>query len=201
MFHRVVLALSVLILLAPAAALAGKPVKRKPMQLDPLGVEVAAKGEYTDDLYKVLWSANGCLEGDRNWQREQERPGSNVPVYEIYELLSSSVVCWQMAEKKAGKAGDVFAAAAAWIVARARYIEAYRGYMWAIDAKLEGDRSQVCRRLAAATPQVDAAVQAATGLADAFSQPDGKSMGLQLQQESLGLKGQVEDEIRHQKCE
>lgn len=189
-----------LALLLPAVAVAKKPLKRKPLMLDPLGVEIAAKAELDDDLWKTLRVADRCLDGDKNWKREQERPGTNVPVNSIYELLSSSVVCWQGAEKKAIKAAEPFAPATPWISARARYIEAYRSFMWAIVAKLEGDRSGVCKRLETAREEASTAVTAASGLADRFDSPEARSMGLQLDQEAQTLSVMVEDEHRHQKC-
>ena len=198
--RRITVLLVALALLLPAAALAKKPLKRKPMVLDPLGAEIAARGELTDDLWKVLRVADRCLDGDKNWKREQERPGTNVPVNSIYELLSSSVVCWQGAEKKAGKAGEPFAVVTPWVSARARYIEAYRSFMWAMVAKLESDRSGVCRRLETARTEGAAAITAAAGLADGFESAEAKSMGLQLDQEARGLGVTIEDEYRHQRC-
>lgn len=199
--RRITLLLLALALLLPAAAAAGKkPMKRKPLLLDPLGVEIAAKGEFTDDLYKTLRVADRCLDGDKHWQREQERPGTNVPVNSLYELLSGAVVCWQGAEKKATKAGEPFAPATPWIVARARYLEAYRSFMWAIVAKMEGDRAVVCRRLETAREEAGAAITAGSGLADLFNNTEAKSMGLQLDQEAQALGAMIEDEYRHQKC-
>jgi hypothetical protein len=198
--RRLVLLLVTVALLVPAVAVAKKPLKRKALTLDPLGEEVAAAGEYTDDLYKVMRTADKCLDGDKNWKREQERPTDSLPVNQIYELLSSSVVCWQGAEKKAGKAGEIFAPASTWITARARYIEAYRSFLWAIVAKLEGDRVNVCRRLKTAMDEGLIAKQTASGLADGFAGTDAKSMGLQLDQEAQLLMAQIEDEYKHQKC-
>ena len=198
--RRITVLLVALTLLLPAAALAKKPVKRKAMVLDPLGVEIAARAEFTDDLWKTLRVADRCLDGDKNWVREQERPGTNVPVNSIYELLSSSVVCWQGAEKKALKAGEPFGPVAVWVAARARYIEAYRSFMWAIVAKLDGDRSGVCRRMETAKEEGAAAIRAAAGLADLFDSTDAKAMGLQLDQEAQAMGVMIEDEYRHQKC-
>ena len=198
--HRLTVFLIALALLLPTVAAAKKPLKRKALVLDPLGVEIAANTEFTDDLWKTLRVADRCLDGDKNWKREQERPGTNVPVNSIYELLSSSVVCWQGAEKKAIKAGEPFATVTPWISARTRYIEAYRSFMWAIVAKLEGDRATVCRRLETAQTEAAAAITAASGLADGFDSTDAKSMGLQLDQEAQGMGAMVEDEYRHQKC-
>ncbi len=200
MSRRLILLFLVLSLVLPAAAVAGKkPLKRKPLQLDPLGAEIAAKGEFTDDQWKTLRVASRCLDSDRNWQREQERPGTNVPVHSIYELLSSAVVCWQGAEKKAVKAGEAFAPTP-WVVARARYLEAYRSFMWAIIAKLEGERERVCGRLDTAKDEASAAITAAAGLADKFETTEAKEMGFQLDQEAQALGAMIEDEYRHQKC-
>ena len=136
-----------LVLLVPAAALAGKkPLKRKTLQLDPLGEEVATRGEFHDDLYKVLRKADRCLDTDATWQREQQRPGdAAIHPSSLYELLASSVVCWQDAEKKAIAAGDVFSPATLWISSRARYMETYRQFVWGIVAKLDGNQTTTCK--------------------------------------------------------
>jgi len=190
----------VLALLVPSFAVAKKPIKRKELLLDALGEELAAKGEYTDEMYIVIRKASGCLDSDRNWEREQERPGDNTPITQIYEMLASSVVCWQGAEKKAQKAGETLEPATAWISARARYIEGYREFINGIHAKLEGDRVRTCKRLFTARDLSEAAVGAAAGLADKFETPAGQAMGAQMDTEAKALKGMVLSEIEHQKC-
>jgi hypothetical protein len=194
--------LIVLSLLVPVAAQAGKkPMKRKPLQLDPLGEEVATRGEYTDDLYKALRKADRCLDTDRNWQRDQERPGdSRISPNSLYELLASSVVCWQEAEKKALAQGEVFAPAALWISARARYIETYRQFVWAISAKMDGDYGKTCRRLAEATELLGDTQSSAKGMAEKYTLPGAQALGAQADAEAEALAGMVLSEVSVQKC-
>ncbi|MCP4869725.1 MAG: hypothetical protein GY898_13510 [Proteobacteria bacterium] len=191
-----------LALLVPAAAMAGKkPMKRKALQLDPLGEEVAARGEYTDDLYKVVRKADRCLATDTTWQREQERPGdAAIHPSSLYEMLASSVVCWQEAEKKALAAGEIFAPSAAWISARARYMEAYRQFVWAIVAKLDGNQTTTCKRLVESVAMTNTARDAATGLADRFTVASAQALGAQADSEAQALTGMILGEAEAQKC-
>lgn len=197
---RLSAAVLVLALLVPSFAVAKKPIKRKELTLDAIGVELEARGEYTDDMYVALRKASGCLDSDRNWEREQERPGDNTSITDIYEMLASSVVCWQGAEKKAQKLGEPFAPATAWISARARYIESYREFINGMHAKMEGNRVHVCTRLKTALDLSDLARGAASGLADKFQTPGGQALGAQADTEAQALRGMVLSEYEHQKC-
>jgi len=197
--RSLLLALLGLGLLLPVSSDA-REMKRKPLLLDGLGEELAAKGEYTDDMYKGLKKADACLKADAHWEREQSRPGSNIPINQIYETLASAVVCWQGAEKKAQKLGDDFAPVTRWVTARTRYIESYRSFVWSLDAKMSGDRAQVCRRLGTAKEQTEAATAAAADLASTYTTPLAQALGAQLDSEAQGLRQIVGDEFLNQKC-
>lgn len=173
--------------------------KARAMLLQPLADELAVPEgqEQSKDVVKGLNVAERCLKQDRSWQRSQE---NQVPVNQLYESLSSAVVCWQGAEKKAQKAGEPGAPLAWWTTARARYIESFRTYLWAIDAKLAGDRAFVCRRLGSAMVEKAAAEAAGAGLADKYQQVAAQALAAQLSADIGGLAEAIEAEHKNQGC-
>ncbi len=199
MLRRPALLLVVLSLLLPTAAVA-KELKRKPLKkLDVLGIELAAKGEYSDDMYKAVRKADRCLEADRNWLREQERPDP-VPVTQLYELVAGAVVCWQGAEAKALKLGPEFEPATLWIQSRTRYIESFRSFLWGIVAKYDGEQAVTCRRLTTAMEEAAAMQAASMGLATKYTTEGAQALGAQADGEAAALGQMIADEFRHQKC-
>ncbi len=203
--NRLPALLCALALLVPVAAVAGKkPMKRKALDLDPLGAEIQATAgtfDADDEQYKALRKADRCLDQDRTWQREQEVPGdARITVNQLYELLNGSVVCWQEAEKKAGKMGEGFVPATSWIAARARYMEAYKQFIWGISAKADGDRKKTCDRLVDAAGMVPAAVAAAEPLADSYQTAGAQALGNQAVAEAHILREMVTAEVANQKC-
>ena len=192
------LLLVILALLVPATASAGKAKKKsKPLELQGLADELAAAGEVTDDMAKVLRFADRCFKGDKRWERSME---DEVPINQLYEQLAGSVTCWQTAEKKATKLGDVFALPTKWVSARTRYIEAFRGYVWAIDAKLDGESAQVCRRLTEAIRQAGSANVASDGLVDTFSGEAAKALAAQVDAQADEVGQVIAREFETQKC-
>ncbi len=185
-----------LLIAAPlhAAKKAPKPLKFLSALVD----EAASHGEITKAAHKALRYADRCLVDDGNWERGMK---NQVPVNQTYELLGGSVMCWQTAEKKFAKAGEALAVPAKWVTARARYIEAFRGYLWGIDAKMSGERSQACRRLREATRQAGVANEASVGLAAAFTADSAKALALAAEQLSGEMGVIVATEFKNQKCE
>ncbi len=186
-------------LLVGSSAFAQKAKKAKEMLLAPLAAEFApAEGEeLSKDSKKALNVSERCLKQDRSWLRAQE---NQVPVNQLYESLSSAVVCWQGAEKKAAKAGEVAAPLAWWTAARARYIESYRTYLWAIDAKLAGDRAFVCRRLGSALTESNLAIDASEGLSDKYKGVAAQALAAQLMADVGGLSSAIGSEHKNQGC-
>ncbi len=195
---RIFLALVPLCLLVAAPLEAAKKAPKALKFLPALVEEASSKGELSKEAYKALRYADRCLGDDRNWERGMK---NQVPVNETYELLGGAVMCWQTAEKKLTKVGDSLAAPAKWVSARARYIEAFRGYLWGIDAKMSGARAQACRRLREATRQAVLATEASVGLADLFSVESAKALALATEQMSVEMGAVVASEFKNQKCE
>jgi len=179
---------------AQAAKKQPKPLKH----LSALVEEVAAHGEISKEAHKALSYADRCLRDDATWERGMQ---NQVPVNQTYELLSGAVMCWQSAEKKFAKVGDSLSVAGKWVSARARYIEAFRGYLWGIDAKMSGERSQACRRLREAVRQAALANDASVGLADAFTVDSAKALALAAEKLSGEMGAIVASEFKNQKCE
>jgi hypothetical protein len=186
----------VLLLAAPleAANKAPKPLKFLSALVD----EAASKGELGKDAHKALRYADRCLVDDGNWERGLK---NQVPVNQTYELLGGSVMCWQSAEKKFQKVAGSLLIPAKWVSARARYIEAFRGYLWGIDAKMSGDRTQACRRLREATRQAVLANESSAGLADSFAVDAAKALALAAEKMSGEMGAIIATEFKNQKCE
>ena len=191
-----VFALLSLVVAAPirAAQKAPKPLKFLSALVD----EAASRGEITKEVQRALRYADRCLADDGNWERGMK---NRVPVNQTYELLGGAVMCWQSAEKKFAKVGGVLDVPGKWVSARARYIETFRGYLWGIHAKMNGARSQACRRLREATRQAVLANKASTGLADQFTVDAAKSLALAAEQMSADMGEIVAAEFKNQKCE
>jgi len=185
------------VLLVPASATA-KP-KDRPKLLQPLEDELTAKGELSKDLSKLLKVGEFCMSDDKRWDKAMSDGQTSISI--IREMLIDSVVCWQRAEKKAGKLGEAASPAAEYYAARARYMETFRSFIWAIEAKNVQDRLSVCKRLKTAMDEAGAANTAADGLADKFTTEDGKVLALATMQTSKGLGEQITDEYANQRCE
>ncbi len=185
-----------LLIAAPLQAAKKEP---KPLKfLSALVEEVAARGEISKEAHRALSYADRCLRDDSTWERGMK---NRVPVNQTYELLGGAVMCWQSAEKKFAKVGESLSVPAKWVSARARYIEAFRGYLWGIDAKMSGERSQACRRLREATRQAGLANTASVGLADAFTADSAKALALAAEKLSGEMGVIVATEFKNQKCE
>jgi len=195
---RIVLALATLSLLFAAPASAGKKAPKPLKHLQSLVEESATAGPLDKDAFKALRYADRCLVSDKQWERAQ---ANQVPINQLYEQLSSAVACWQTAEKKMVKTGEPVAVATLWVSARARYIESYRGYLWGIDAKLSGNRYQVCKRLREAARQAAVANEASSGLSEKFTGPVAIVLAAAAEQLSGQLGEVIATEFTHQKCE
>ncbi|HCP45056.1 MAG TPA: hypothetical protein DIU15_03390 [Deltaproteobacteria bacterium] len=184
-------------LLVPFAAEAKGKKKKKPLQLQALVDELAARGEVSDDMMKAIRFADRCRDSDKRWERGME---DQVPVNQLYEQLAGAVFCWQSAEKKAGKLGGAFEPVTRWVATRARYIETFRGYVWAIDAKLAGESAQVCRRLGAAAEQASAGHKSAEGLIDLYTVEAAKMLAARVDADVEQAGAMIAREIEVQKC-
>lgn len=199
MSRWLILAVLSLLLLVPAAALAKKRAP-KPLVLEALAVDLRdADGELADDQGKALKVAGRCVQDDQRWAREME---NREPVTQTYETLAGAVVCWQGAEKKAGKLGEPFAAATRFIGARARYVETLRSFYFALTEKgrTGADGQRLCDRLEVALGEAGAANDLGAGLATAFTNEDAKTMAAQLDADIKHWGELVATEYKHQKC-
>jgi len=196
--RRSITLLALLSLLIALPALAAKKEPKPLKQLQPLVDETALVGPVSKDAFKALRYADRCLTSDKNWERAQQ---NQVPINQFYEMLSSAVVCWQTAEKKLGKVGESVVTAGLWVSARARYMEAFRAYVWGVDAKQSGKRNQVCRRLKEATTLAVAANEASSGIVDKFTDANAKGLAMAADQLSEQLGAQIATEFSNQKCD
>jgi hypothetical protein len=194
-----ILAVFSLLLLPPASALAKKKAP-KPLVLEGVAADFRdAAGELAADQTKALKVAGRCVQDDRIWAREME---NREPVTQTYETLAGAVVCWQGAEKKAGKLGDSFAAATRFIAARARYVETLRSFYFALTEKFRtgADGQRLCDRLTVALGEAGAANELGADLAAAFTNEDAKTMSAQLDADIKHWGEVVATEFKHQKC-
>ena len=183
-----------------AAAAPGKKVKKpkKAELLAPLQDEMEAQGELHKLVTRSIRDADRCMLDDKRWNQALE---DALPVNSIYEMLQGQVFCWQDAEKRAKKGGAPNEPALAFMAARARYVEAYRTYIWGIEAKLLGDRINTCTRMTSAVKEASAAEDAAAGLAEKFSTPEGQALGKYQTDQTGFLVNMVGDEYARQKCD
>jgi hypothetical protein len=184
------------LLLMPVLATAAP--KKRPLLLQPVQDEMAAKGEITKDIAKVLKKSEICMQDDKRWDKALQDQGS---ITEIYEMLRSAVFCWQNAEKKSAKIGEAANPAGDYVQARARYIEAFRSYLWGIEAKLMADRLNTCKRLKVAAKEAATAIAAADGLVDKFSTDDGKALAQATAVSSAQLGNTIGEELKRQQCQ
>jgi len=194
-----ILAVLCSLLLLPASALAKKKTP-KPLVLEGLAADLrAASGELASDQLKALKVAGRCVQDDRIWAREME---NREPVTQTYETLAGAVVCWQGAEKKAGKVGDSFAAATRFVAARARYVETLRSFYFALTEKFRtgADGQRLCDRLKVALGEAGAANGLGADLAAAFTDEGAKTMAAQLDADIKHWGEVVAAEFKHQKC-
>jgi hypothetical protein len=197
--RRAVPLLLALLLSAPLAHAGPKqPKQPKPLLLQPL-VDEMQPGEtpLTKAQDLAVRRSEACLKQDGNWLRAQE---NQVPVNQLYELLSSAVVCWQGAEKKAAAGGEEAAAVARWTAGRTRYMEAFRSWIWAIDAKISNDQRHICQRLTTASQEGAAAIQAADGLSGFYEGAAARALAMQLAADSKSLAEAVGGEFKNQRC-
>ena len=196
--RRISLSLVALALALVSAQADAVPKAAKEMLLQPLVDEMKQGDEpLTKEQEIAAKRAEACLKQDGNWLRGQQ---NEIPLNQLYELLGSAVVCWQAAEKKTGTFGEPAAAVHAWTAARTRYMECFRGWVWALDAKMSNDPRHVCKRLKAASSAGAAALVASDGLAEKYKSPTAKALAYQLQNDSKTLGEAVASEIKNQRC-
>ena len=196
---RLIAACLLALTLAPAPADAAP--KAKVLLLQPLVDELTpagVDGAFSKEQERAIKRSEACLQQDGNWLRAQR---DEVPVGQIYELVGGAVVCYQGAEKKVTEAGEAAAPILAWTVARRHYIESFRSYLWALDAKLSGDKRHVCQRLKEAEHEGVAAAGAADGLVDRYEKAPAKTLAAQLMADVKGLNEAILAEVKNQRCE
>lgn len=181
---------------SPALAKKGPP---KLKQLQGLVDEIGKDKELSDDAWKAIKAADRCANSDLIWERAME-PEQQTPIDMMFEQLASGVTCWQGAEKKAAKAAEELPRLSAFVVARARYVEAMRGFYDAFRAKAVGDINQTCKRFRVAVTQAAAAVESSEGLQDKFGEVDNKTLALTIEQKSAGIAGVISSEYENQNC-
>lgn len=187
---------SAFVLLAATVAIAA-PKPPKLLKLQPFADDLGTKGELSEDTWKALKAVDSCLRDDGLWSSSGEGRTAN----QIYELAASGVLCWQGASKKVQRAGEQAAPLQRWTDARMKYVEAFRQYIWGIDAKLEGDRKATCTRLIDAARLSGEAQVLAEGLAAAWTLPDAQALATWLDGETRGLGQTISAEAKSQKCE
>ena len=201
MSHRLFLVVLSLTLLLPVAAVAKKKKKApKPLVLEAIAVDLRGEdGALDDDQRKALKVAGRCVRDDAIWARSIE---NREPVTQTYENLAGAVVCWQGAEKKAGKLGEGFAVAARFITARARYIETLRSFYFALTEKFRtgADSERLCDRLKVALGEAGAANAVGADLAAAFTDEGARAMAAQLDADIKHWGELVAQEFKNQKC-
>jgi len=195
LLNSLLLVVTVCLLVPMMANAKGK--KKKPLQLQPLADELAVRGEISDDMLKTLRFADRCRQSDKRWERGM---AEEVPINQLYEQLAGAVFCWQSAEKKSTKLGEAFEPVTRWVATRARYIETFRGYVWAIDAKLAGESAQVCRRLATAAEQAIAGNKSADRLKEFYSVESAKMLAARVDADVEQASAMIAREIEVQKC-
>lgn len=183
---------TLLLLLVPALAFAAP--KAKVMKLQPLIDEVGASA--SKEALAAVQAAERCLKLDENWEMAQEQ---RIPPNQLYELLATAVVCWQGAEKKAGKAADG-APLVAWTAARARFVESYRSFVWAIDAKVSSNNEHVCKRMKTAQTELAAALAAADKLDGAMQTAAAKGWAAAQAKSTRDFASIFEGEASAQRC-
>lgn len=183
--------------LVPALA-QGAPKQAKEMLLQPL-VDEMKQGDapLTKGQEVAAKRAEACLKQDANWLRGQR---NEIPLNQLYELLGSAVVCWQGAEKKSASFGEEAAAVLGWTAARARYMESFRSWIWALDAKFANDQRHLCQRLKSASSEGIAALKATDGLAESYSGPTAKALAYQLHNDTKTLAEAISSEVKNQRC-
>ena len=199
MSRRLLLSLLAVSLLLPGFALAKKKTP-KPLVLEPIAAELRVGGaELSKNQTKALKVAGRCLQDDALWARALE---NREPLTQIYEMLSGSVVCWQGAEKKAGKVSEEFGAAKSFITARARYIETLRSFYFALGEKFRAgaDHDRLCDRLRTAVGEAAAANSIGADLQQKFNGDGAKLLAAQLDADIRGIGEQVAAEFKNQKC-
>jgi len=195
-----ILATFSLTLVLPVASHAKKKKAPKPLVLEALAVELRGQdGELTADQTKALKVAGRCVRDDAIWARAME---NREPVTQTYETLAGAVVCWQGAEKKAGKLGEEFAAQQRFISARARYIETLRSFYFALTEKFRtgADQERLCDRLKVALGEAGQANALGADLASAFTDEGARAMAGQLDADIKHWGELVAGEFKHQKC-
>ena len=195
----IILAVFSLLLLVPVSSLAKKKAP-KPLVLEGVAADFRdAAGELAADQVKALKVAGRCVQDDRIWAREME---NREPVTQTYETLAGAVVCWQGAEKKAGKVEGSFAAATRLIGARARYVETLRSFYFALTEKFRtgADGQRLCDRLKVALGEAGAANDLGADLAAVFTNEAAKTMAAQLDADIKHWGEVVAAEFKHQKC-
>ena len=186
-------------LLLPGLAVAKKKAP-KPLVLEPIAVDLRVDGaELSKDQLKALKVAGRCVKDDALWARALE---NREPLTQIYEMLAGAVVCWQGAEKRAGKVAEEFSAAKSFITARTRYIEMLRSFYFALGEKFRAgaDHDRLCDRLRAAVGEAAAANEAASGLIEKFNNDPARQLAAQLDADIRGTGEQVAAEYKNQKC-
>ena len=189
------LSILTLALALPAVAAPGK----KELVSQPLIDELAARGPLPEKALKVMRPVERCLRDDKTWERGL---GNELTANQLYELMASAVTCWQTTEKRLTKAGPDYAAVLPFVVARARYVEAFRDYLWGVDARLSSkDPSQVCRRFKTALASATTANDVARGLADSFGADTAKALAAGQDKLAADLGGYIAKEYEDQRCE
>jgi hypothetical protein len=167
-----------------------------PSLIEPLVAELTLDPANKDQA-KAIKAAERCLDTDSLWERAQE---NNDPISQVYESLTTAVTCWQGAEKKAAKAGEAMGSLPAWVSARARYLESFRSFVWALDAKFAGNQTYICKRLQTARVEGAAAVVAAENLVDRFGTNEAKALAAAQEATTAAMAQNIADEFAHQKC-
>ncbi len=185
------------VLLAIPVLATAAPKKRANL-LQPLEDEMTAKGELPKLMMKALKNGDRCIYDDKRWEQATH---DGVSISDLYEMLQGAVFCWQDTEKKASKAGEGNQPAADYFRARARHIEAYRSYIWAMEAKGTNNRLLTCKRLKVAVEEVTAAITSADGLAEKFTSESGQALAAFATAQGDSLSAMITDEYSNQKCD
>ncbi len=197
---KLVLSIAVLLLLP---SLAGAAPKKKPIKFEYLQTlyDEAIDGVPEDghrDIGKAIKVADRCSLDDARWAKAMDDGQTQVNV--LYEMLQGAVVCWQGAERRVTKHGSL-EAPTAFVAARTRYLEAFRSYIWAIEAKLASDRQSTCTRLKTALTEVEKAAEATNGLVEKFKAEANQMLAAKAAADAKGLADTIADETANQRCE
>jgi hypothetical protein len=157
-------------------------------------LQTTGADEADDKAFKQM---NKCRGYDERWQSQLQDP-QTYSLEEVRNWAQASMACWEKIETSYQTGNEPVDS---WVARWQDYVVGVEMYVWARQARQEGDRDNTCYRLAEAVKLLQANAEAAEHLQASFQTTEGRDLGGAPLEATLAFRDEARKLLSSTGCE